>query len=483
MEQEIYSAVVLSGKIKRQEMTVEEAAECVYRMIETQEAENKCYITLRDKEEVLSEARKLQQEILRGNYADSPLAGVPVAIKDNLCIEGMRMTCASRMLENFVAPYTAEAVTRLKNAGALIIGKTNMDEFSMGNTTETSYFGATKNPRAKGCVPGGSSGGSAAAVAAGECVVALGSETGGSVRQPASYCGLVGLKPTYGRVSRHGMAAYASSLDQIGPLTNTVEDCAAVLSVIAGKDEKDATSSERPVEDYLSELRSGVMGRKIALPKEYLSEGIQPEIRNAIKKTAALLESEGAAVEETELGLTRYLVPMYYVIAASEASSNLSRYDGAAYGYRAEHTDTIQEMTEKSRAEGFGIEVKRRILLGTYMLYGDNYEKYYQKACRAKEILKKRMHEIFSGYDFILAPVAPTTAPGFGEKKTQMQKYLEDIYTVPANLAGIPAISIPAGKDEKGHPVGIQLMADQFCEKQLLQAAYVVEQQWKRMEQ
>lgn len=479
MSQQTWSAVELSKRIKNGEMTVTDAAELVYQKIENKEKEYHCYITIKEKDVLLLEAQKLQAEIAAGKYADSPIAGVPVALKDNLCLEGMKMTCASKMLENFVAPYTAEAVKRLQDAGALLIGKTNMDEFSMGNTTETSYFGKTHNPAAPGCVPGGSSGGSAAAVAAGECLLALGSETGGSVRQPAAHCGLVGLKPTYGTISRHGMVAYASSLDQIGPLTNTVEDCAAVLSVIAGKDEKDSTSVERDEYDFLRGLRDGIAGCKVALPKEYLSDGVQPEIRDTLHRTMNHLMAAGAGVEEITLGMTEYLVPMYYCIVAAEASSNLARFDGVKYGYRAEGCADVQEMIKKSRTEGFGAEVKRRILLGTNVLYGENYETYYVKALKAKALLKKRFDEIFAEYDFILAPVAPTTAPELGAKKTQLQKYLEDIYTVPANLTGIPAISLPAGTDNAERPIGIQLMADSFCEKKLLRAAYVLEQSGK----
>ncbi len=477
MSQNVWSATDLSRRIKAGEMTVMDAVELVYETIEKKEKEYRCYITVKEKEKALEEAGQLQREIEDGKYADSPIAGVPVALKDNLCVSGMRMTCASRMLEDFVAPYTAEAVQRLMDAGVLIVGKTNMDEFSMGNTTTTSYFGATLNPAAPECVPGGSSGGSAAAVAAGECFFALGSETGGSVRQPASHCGLVGLKPTYGMISRHGMVAYASSLDQIGPLTNTVEDCAAVLSVIAGKDEKDATSAQCPNYDFLNGMTEGIKGRKVALPKEYLAEGIQPEIREALHHAAEQLQKAGAQVLETELGMTEHLVPMYYIIVAAEASSNLARFDGVKYGHRTkEACESSQEMTEQSRAEGFGREVKKRILLGTNVLYGENYEKYYLKALKAKQLLIQRFGEIFSEYDYILAPVAPTTAPELGAKKTQIQSYLEDIYTVPANLTGIPAISVPAGKDKNGRPIGIQLMADKFHEKALLQAAYVLEQ-------
>ena len=477
MSQRLLSATELSRRIKSGTMTVMDAVELVYKNIEEKETEYRCYITVKEKKKALEEARCLQQEITAGKYADSPIAGVPAAIKDNLCVKGQKMTCASKMLEEFVAPYTAEAVQRLLDAGVLIIGKTNMDEFSMGNTTTTSYFGATVNPAAPKCVPGGSSGGSAAAVAAGECFFALGTETGGSVRQPAAHCGLVGLKPTYGTVSRYGMVAYASSLDQIGPLTGTVEDCAAVLSVIAGKDEKDSTSVECRRDDLLSGMKDGIRGKKVALPVEYLTEGVQEEIREALRGTVKKLWAEGAEVVEVELGMTEYLVPMYYIIAAAEASSNLARFDGVKYGYRtAKPCEGPQEMTELSRAEGFGREVKKRILLGTNVLYGENYETYYLKALKAKELLKQRFAEVFAEYDYILAPVAPATAPELGTKKTQMQSYLEDMYTVPANLTGIPAISVPAGTDGKGRPIGIQLMADRFREMDLIRAAWVLEQ-------
>ena len=357
-----------------------------------------------------------------------------------------------------------------------------MDEFSMGNTTETSFFGETGNPAAPGCVPGGSSGGSAAAVAAGECVFALGSETGGSVRQPAAHCGVVGLKPTYGTVSRYGMVAYASSLDQIGPLTNTVEDCAAVLSVIAGKDEKDATSVAREDYDFLAGLKDGIAGCRVALPKEYLAEGIHEDVKQALLAAAAALEAAGATVTETELGMTEQLVPMYYCIASAEASSNLARYDGIRYGHRTGDYGSVQELVARSRAEGFGAEVKRRILLGTQVLHGENYENYYLRALKTKEVLKRRFEELFATYQYILAPVAPATAPKLGETKTLLQKYLEDIFTVPANLTGIPAISVPFGRDKKQHPIGIQLMADRFCEKELFRAAYVLEQAGERMQ-
>jgi len=477
-----WSATEWSRRIKAGEMTVREAAELVYERIEKNEKNYHCYITVKEKAVLLAEAERLQQRIDNGEFSESPIAGVPVALKDNLCAEGMRMTCASRMLESFVAPYTAEAVRRLSEAGALIIGKTNMDEFSMGNTTETSFFGETGNPAAPGCVPGGSSGGSAAAVAAGECVFALGSETGGSVRQPAAHCGVVGLKPTYGTVSRYGMVAYASSLDQIGPLTNTVEDCAAVLSVIAGKDEKDATSVAREDYDFLAGLKDGIAGCRVALPKEYLAEGIHEDVKQALLAAAAALEAAGATVTETELGMTEQLVPMYYCIASAEASSNLARYDGIRYGHRTGDYGSVQELVARSRAEGFGAEVKRRILLGTQVLHGENYENYYLRALKTKEILKRRFEELFATYQYILAPVAPATAPKLGETKTLLQKYLEDIFTVPANLTGIPAISVPFGRDKKQHPIGIQLMADRFCEKELFRAAYVLEQAGERMQ-
>lgn len=480
MECKTWSAVELSRKIKAGELTVMDAVEQIYQRIDENEQQLHCYISLESKEELMQQARKLQKEIEEGKYQDSPIAGVPAALKDNLCVQGKKMTCASKMLEDYVAPYTAEAVRRLEAAGVLFVGKTNMDEFSMGNTTESSYFGKTQNPRKPGHVPGGSSGGSAAAVAAGECFFSLGSETGGSVRQPGAYCGVVGLKPTYGTISRYGMVAYASSLDQIGPLTNTVEDCAAVLSVIAGKDEKDSTSVERKSYDFLSGLKNGIAGKKVALPTEYLADGVQPEIREALKKTERELEKQGAVVTEITMGMTEYLVPMYYSIVAAEASSNLARFDGIKYGYHTDSYDNLQEYVKKNRTEGFGAEVRKRIMLGNLMLYGENYEKYYEKALKARVLLKQKMNEIFSEFDYILAPVAPTTAPEIGAKKTQVQGYLEDIYTVPANLAGIPAITVPVGTDAKGLPIGIQFMADSCREAELFQVAYALEQAGKQ---
>ncbi len=476
MLQKKYSAVELSRRIKSGEVTVEEAVEAVYAAIEEKEKECHAFLMIRDKDEVLNEARQLQKEIRAGRYKKSPIAGVPMALKDNLCVEGTKTTCASRMLENFEAPYTATAVKKLKTAGALFIGKTNMDEFSMGNTTKTSCFGYTKNPRNTEHVPGGSSGGSAAALAAEECWFSLGSETGGSVRQPAAHCGLVGIKPTYGTVSRYGLIAYASSLDQIGVFGKTVEDCGAVLATIAGWDEKDSTSVRREDYDFTADIGKDVRGMKLLLPLEYLADDIQPEIKEALLTAVEKMQAEGAEVTFAQIGMTEYLIPMYYSIVAAEASSNLARFDGVKYGYRVADAENLKEMTERSRTEGFGREVRRRLLLGTYVLSGEAYETCYLKALKAKEMLRSRFDEIFAEYDFILAPVAPTTAPRLDAQKSQVQGFLEDIFTVPANLTGIPAISVPAGVDKAGLPIGIQLMANRFEERKLLRGAYVLEQ-------
>ncbi len=477
MKKQFMSAVTLAADIRAGRVTVKDAVEAVYEEIEKREEECHAYLYLRDKEEVLLEAERLQADIFAGKYADSMIAGVPVAVKDNICMEGYPTTCASKMLENFVPPYSATAVKRLQEAGALILGKTNMDEFGMGSTTETSYFGVTRNPHNPERVPGGSSGGSAAAVAAGECVFSIGSDTGGSIRQPGSYCGLVGIKPTYGTVSRYGLIAYTSSLEQIGPMTNTVEDCAAVLQIIAGKDDRDSTSVDVQKRDYLSLLKQGVENLRIGLPSDFLVEGVQREVAEAVRQAAALLERLGAKVEEFELGMSEYVVPIYCTITAAEASSNLARFDGVKYGHRTEEYTSLQEMGAKSRAEGFGREVTKRILLGTEILGEGNYERFYEKAVYGQKLLRKTYEKAFEKYDVILGPVAPRTAPVIAEKnKDTLTSRLEDIYTVPANLTGIPAITVPFGKDDAGMPIGIQLLADHFREDILFRAAYSLEQ-------
>ena len=402
---------------------------------------------------------------------------MPVAIKDNMCLNGMLTTCSSKILSNFVPTYTSEAVEKLIEAGMVIVGKTNMDEFAMGSTTETSYYGETKNPWDKNKVPGGSSGGSAAAVAAEEVVCALGSDTGGSIRQPASFCGVTGIKPTYGRVSRYGLIAYGSSLDQIGPLAKDVTDCAALLEIISQYDKKDSTSVNRDDNDFTGALVDDVKGLKIGLPRDYFSEGLDPDIKDAVYAAAKKLEEKGAVVEEFDLGMVEYTIPTYYIIAAAEASSNLERFDGVKYGYRTDSYTDLHNMYKKSRSEGFGPEVKRRIMLGSFVLSSGYYDAYYVKALKAKALIKQAYDKAFEKYDIILGPVAPTTALKMGESLSDpIKMYLGDVYTVPVNLAGLPGISLPCGYDRDGMPIGLQMVSDAFNEKTIIRAAYAYEQ-------
>lgn len=475
-----YSAVELSAAIKEGKVTAIEAMGAVFARMDELENEINAYVTV-DREQALQAAIDVQKKIDKGELT-GPLAGVPVAVKDNMCIEGMLTTCSSKILENFVPTFSAEAVVNLEKAGAVMIGKTNMDEFAMGSTTETSAYGVTRNPWNKDHVPGGSSGGSAAAVAAGECFFALGSDTGGSIRQPASFCGVVGLKPTYGTVSRYGLVAYGSSLDQIGPLTKNVEDCAAVLEAIASHDTKDSTSVKRKDTDFTSALVKDVKGMKIGIPRDYFGEGLDTEVKNAVLSAAETLAAQGAAVEEFDLSLVEYAIPTYYTIAAAEASSNLERFDGIKYGYRAEVFEGLHDMYKKTRSEGFGAEVKRRIMLGSFVLSSGYYDAYYLKALKVKAMIKKAFDDAFARYDLILGPVAPTTAPKLGEGLSDpLKMYLGDIYTISVNLAGLPAISVPCGKDSNGLPIGLQLIADSFQEKRLIQAAYTYEQNEKKI--
>lgn len=475
-----YSAVELSAAIKQGKVTAVEAMEAVLSRIDERERDINAYVTM-DREQALKAAAAVQEKIEKGEL-NGVLAGVPVAVKDNLCTEGMRTTCSSKILENFVPTFSAEAVVNLEKAGAVVIGKTNMDEFAMGSTTETSAYGVTRNPWNTDHVPGGSSGGSAAAVAAGECYFALGSDTGGSIRQPASFCGVVGLKPTYGTVSRYGLVAYGSSLDQIGPLTKNVADCAAVLEVIASHDVKDATSINRKEEnkdtDFTAALVDDVKGMKIGIPRDYFGEGLDSEVKDAVLAAAKQLAAKGAVVEEFDLSLVAYAIPAYYTIAAAEASSNLERFDGIKYGYRAASFEGLHDMYKKTRSEGFGAEVKRRIMLGSFVLSSGYYDAYYLKALKVKAMIKNAFDDAFAKYDLILGPVAPTTAPRLGESLSDpLKMYLGDIYTISVNLAGLPAISLPCGKDSKGLPIGLQLIADSFQEKKLIQAAYTYEKQ------
>ena len=549
------SAVQLGRLIKEGKATAVEAMQAVLEQIDKSEELYNCYVTI-DREKALKKAAEVQQKIESGELS-GPLAGVPVAVKDNLCTEGMATTCASRILGNFIPTYSAEAVLKLEQAGAVVIGKTNMDEFAMGSTTETSAYGPTRNPHNPEHVPGGSSGGSAAAVAAGECFFALGSDTGGSIRQPASHCGVVGMKPTYGTVSRYGLVAYGSSLDQIGPLCKTVEDCTVVLETIAGpvftgrksdsprcgaegirhaqeiplsKEQETkpdasqccAESSQRRAEssqcraensqcgtenreservsavtdstlicradtDFTTALRKDVKGMRIGIPKAYIPEteknqengarGLSPEVRGAVLEAAGVLKANGAVVEEFDLWLVDYAIPAYYTIAAAEASSNLERFDGIKYGYRDENAQELHQMYKETRSRGFGEEVKRRIMLGSFVLSSGYYDAYYLKALRVKAMIKKAFDEAFEKYDCILGPAAPTTAPKLGESLADpIQMYLGDIYTISVNLAGLPAISVPCGTDGAGLPIGLQLIGDCFQEKKLLQIAYTYEQ-------
>lgn len=469
------TAVELAAAIRNKEVTVMEATEAVLAQIEKSESKYHCYVTV-DKEGALKQAAEVQGKIDAGELT-GPLAGVPVAIKDNMCTEGLLTTCSSKILYNFVPTYTAEAVLNLEKAGAVILGKTNMDEFAMGSTTETSAYGVTKNPWNTGHVPGGSSGGSCAAVAAEECSYALGSDTGGSIRQPSSFCGVTGIKPTYGTVSRYGLIAYGSSLDQIGPIAKDVTDCATILEAIASHDVKDSTSVQREDYDFTAALVDDVRGMKIGIPRDYFGDGLDPEVKAAVLGAAKKLEEKGAVVEEFDLSLVEYAIPAYYVIACAEASSNLARFDGVKYGYRTEQYDGLHNMYKKTRSEGFGAEAKRRIMLGSFVLSSGYYDAYYLKALRTKALIKQAFDKAFEKYDVILGPAAPTTAPKLGESLSDpLKMYLGDIYTISVNLAGLPGITLPCGTDQSGLPIGLQLIGDCFAEKKIIRAAYTYEQ-------
>jgi aspartyl-tRNA(Asn)/glutamyl-tRNA(Gln) amidotransferase subunit A len=470
------TALELGKRIKQKELSVAEAVRAQLDKIKEQEPTCHSYITLLE-EEAYQRAEEVQKQLHAGELEDSPLAGVPMAIKDNICTQGVKTSCASKILSNFVPTYDATVVTRLKKAGAVLLGKTNLDEFAMGSTTETSYYGVTKNPWNPDHVPGGSSGGSAAAVAAGEAFYALGSDTGGSIRQPAGYCGVTGIKPTYGTVSRYGLIAYASSLDQIGTFGRNVSDCAAALEVITGQDPKDSTSVVHKDASYMDALKEDVKGLRIGIPKDYLGEGLNEEVKEAILQAADQLKSRGASVEEFELSAVDFAVPSYYVIACAEASSNLSRFDGVKYGYRTADFEGLQELYKKSRSEGFGEEVKRRIMIGAFVLSSGYYDAFYNKALKVRAVINRGFQRAFEKYDILLGPIAPTTAPRLGESLADpLKMYLADIYTVSVNLAGLPAISLPCGLDSKGLPIGLQLIGRHFGEKDILRAAYTYEQ-------
>ena len=468
------TALELGKKIKAGEITSPQATEAVIKQIKAVEEQVHSYVTL-DEEGAMKRAKEVQVQIEAGTLT-GPLAGVPAAIKDNMCTKGMRTTCSSKILENFVPTYTAEAVLNLEKAGAVILGKTNMDEFAMGSTTETSYYGVTRNPWNTEHVPGGSSGGSCAAVAANECFYALGSDTGGSIRQPSSFCGVTGIKPTYGTVSRYGLIAYGSSLDQIGPVAKDVSDCAAILEAISSHDLKDSTSMARTDCDFTSALKDDVKGMKIGIPSSYFGEGLDEEVRAAILKAADILKEKGAIVETFDLGLVDYAIPAYYVIASAEASSNLSRFDGIKYGYRTKEYEGLHNMYKKTRSEGFGPEVKRRIMLGSFVLSSGYYDAYYLKALRTKALIKKEFDKAFAKYDLILAPASPDTAPKLGASLSDpLKMYLGDIYTISVNLAGLPGMTVPCGMDSKGLPIGMQLIGDCFKEKNIIRAGYAFE--------
>lgn len=473
------TAVELGKKIKSGEVRVVDAVNAAFDQIEAVEKDINSYVTVYKKEEVLEKAEHIQILIDEGQLT-GPLAGVPVAIKDNMCTRDKLTTCSSKILGNFYPTYSAEAVINLEKAGAVIIGKTNMDEFAMGSTTETSFYGPTKNPWNKEHVPGGSSGGSCAAVAAEECSYALGSDTGGSIRQPSSFCGVTGIKPTYGTVSRYGLIAYGSSLDQIGPVAKDVTDCATILETIASYDSKDSTSVKRDDYNFTEALVEDVKGLKIGIPKDYFGEGLEPEVKKAILKAVDVLKDKGAIVEEFDLSLVEYAIPAYYVIASAEASSNLSRFDGVKYGYRTEEYNGLHNMYKKTRSEGFGEEVKRRIMLGSFVLSSGYYDAYYLKALRTKALIKKAFDEAFAKYDVIIGPAAPTTAPKLGDSLSDpIKMYLGDIYTISVNLAGLPGISVPCGQDSNGLPIGMQIIGDCFKEKNIIRAAYTFEQSKK----
>lgn len=464
----------LHNLLIKKEISAEELNKAVFDRIDSVEEKVGAYITL-TKERALERARTVDKQIQNGEKI-SPLSGIPIAIKDNMCTDGIRTTAGSRILSNFVPPYSATVVKKLDAAGAIMVGKTNLDEFAMGSSTENSAYSTTRNPWDTGRVPGGSSGGSAAAIAVGEAVCALGSDTGGSIRQPASFCGVVGIKPTYGAVSRYGLIAFASSLDQIGPFARDVTDCALMLNVICGHDPLDSTSAKFKAPDYTESLVNDVRGMKIGVPREYMAEGVDPEVRGAVEGAMALLESLGAAVEYTTLPHTEYALPTYYLIAPAEASSNLARYDGVRYGFRAPEAEDVMDMFMKTRSQGFGSEVKRRIMLGTYALSAGYYDAYYLKALKVRTLIKEDFDRAFEKYDLLLSPTSPTTAFRIGEKTDDpLQMYLSDVCTMSVNLAGIPGISLPCGF-AGGMPVGLQLMGKHFDEGTLLRVAYTFEQ-------
>ena len=463
-----------STLIKQKELSPLELTKSILERIQEKDEKLNTYITVLS-EKALESAKKAEEEISSGNYL-GPLHGIPLGLKDIFVTKDITTTCGSKMLENFIPPYDATVTQKLLDSGAVILGKNNMDEFAMGSSTETSYFGPTANPWDLERVPGGSSGGSASATAASLCLGSVGTDTGGSIRQPAALCGVVGMKPTYGRVSRFGMIAFASSLDQAGPLTNTVEDTAIILNAISGADPKDSTCLDIPVPDYTQSLKSDLKGLKIGIPKEYFVDGMDKDVEDASKKAISEMENLGAEILEISLPHTQYAVLTYYIIAPSEASSNLARYDGVKYGFRAEGAQTLKDMYFKTRAQGFGDEVKRRIMLGTYALSSGYYDAYYLKAQKVRTLIKNDFDEAFKNVDAIVAPTTPEVAFKIGEKtQDPIKMYLSDVLTIPCNIAGLPGISIPCGYSSNGLPIGIQVLGKPFDEETVIHVAHAYE--------
>jgi aspartyl-tRNA(Asn)/glutamyl-tRNA(Gln) amidotransferase subunit A len=464
----------LHEKLQRKEVTAQEATEVLLKRIHEVNPKIKAYLTVTE-QEAMKGAKEADRRIASGKAA--PLTGVPLAIKDNMCTQGIKTTCASKILEHFIPPYDATVVKRLKDEGGVLLGKANMDEFAMGSSTENSRFSVTRNPWNLETIPGGSSGGSAAAVAADACIAALGSDTGGSIRQPAACCGVVGMKPTYGRISRYGLVAFGSSLDQIGPITKDVEDCAILLNAIAGHDPLDSTSIDLPIPDYRKALVKDVKGWTLGVPQEFFVEGMDPEVEEQVGGAIRFLEELGTTVKEISLPHTGYAVATYYIICTAEASSNLARYDGVKYGFRAPGSKELMEMYQETRSEGFGSEVKRRIMLGTYVLSSGYYDAYYRKASQVRTLIKEDFEKAFDQCDVIITPTAPTPAFRLGEKmEDPLQMYLSDIFTISVNLAGVPAISIPCGFSKEGLPIGLQIIGRHCEEERIIQAAYTFEQ-------